>query len=195
MRPNMSKMRFFFCPCFLEDFIKLFFGRCRSGTCRKHYKNRGFGAWVVKAEKMRFCPKTFVCFDKARDFVTHSRFFFFARWYVLLLAVPQTPIFIVVSGPHTAVGIGGVPGTTTKIVVSGTSAETEKPAEPKKGSNREWRYVLGCCAWNHCFYSGFRRAHWGGFCSCAWNHCKNSGFGHMRWRRQRIRRQRRSKSR
>ena len=75
MRPNMSKMRFFFCPCFLEDFIKLFFGRCRSGTCRKHYKNGGFGAWVVKAKKMRFCAKTFVCFDKARDFVTHSRLF------------------------------------------------------------------------------------------------------------------------
>ena len=54
---------------------------------------------------------------------------------MLLCAVPQTPIFIVVSGPHTAVGLGGVPETTTKIVVSDTSAETEKPAEPKKGSN------------------------------------------------------------
>ena len=56
---------------------------------------------------------------------------------MLLCAVPETPIFIVVSGTHTAMGLGGVPETTTKIVVSDTSGEKEKPAEPKKGVNQE----------------------------------------------------------
>ena len=42
-----------------------------------------------------------------------------------------------VSGPHAEMGLGGVPETTIKIVVSGTSGEKEKPAEPKKGANQE----------------------------------------------------------
>ena len=56
---------------------------------------------------------------------------------MLLCAVPETTIFIVVSGQHTEMGLGGVPQTTVKIVVSGTSGEKEKPAEPKKGANQE----------------------------------------------------------
>ena len=56
---------------------------------------------------------------------------------MLFCAVPETTIFIVVSGPHTEMGLGGVPETTIKIVVSGTSGEKEKPAEPKKGANQE----------------------------------------------------------
>ena len=51
---------------------------------------------------------------------------------MLFCAVPETTIFIVVSGSHTEMGLGGVPETTIKIVVSGTSGEKEKPAEPKK---------------------------------------------------------------
>ena len=56
---------------------------------------------------------------------------------MLLCAVPETTIFIVVSGQHTDMGLGSVPETTVKIGVSGTSGEKEKPAEPKKGANRE----------------------------------------------------------
>ena len=56
---------------------------------------------------------------------------------MLLCAVPQTPIFIVVSGPHTEMALADVPETTIKIVVSGTSGERGKPAEPKKGANQE----------------------------------------------------------
>ena len=56
---------------------------------------------------------------------------------MLLCAVSETTIFIVVSGPHTEMGLGGVPETTIKIVVSGTSGEKEKPAEPKKGETQE----------------------------------------------------------
>ena len=56
---------------------------------------------------------------------------------MFLCAVSETTIFIVVSGPHTAMGLSGVPETTTKIVVSDTSGEKEKPAEPKKGANQE----------------------------------------------------------
>ena len=52
---------------------------------------------------------------------------------MLFCAVPETTIFIVVSGAHTGVVLVDVPGTTIKIVVSGTSGEKEKPAEPKKG--------------------------------------------------------------
>ena len=43
------------------------------------------------------------------------------------------------------------------------------------GGSRDF-YVY---AWNHCFCSGFRHTHWGGFCSCVWNHYKSSGFKHI----------------
>ena len=50
---------------------------------------------------------------------------------------PETTIFIVVSALHTDMSLGGVPETTVKIGVSGTSGERWKPAEPKKGDNPE----------------------------------------------------------
>ena len=67
---------FFFCPSFLEVFGNLFFGRCRFGTSRKHYKNRGFGAWVVKVEKNEILSK-YVCVLRQSARFRHA--FGFAR--------------------------------------------------------------------------------------------------------------------
>ena len=58
-------------------------------------------------------------------------------------AVPETTIFIVVSGTHTGVVLVDVPGTTTKIVVLGTSTEKGKPAEPQKGGNSRMKACFG----------------------------------------------------
>ena len=62
-----------------------------------------------------------MCFGEARDFRSKIPLFFgFARPNMLFGAVPETTIFIVVSGAHTGVVLVDVPETTIKIVVSGT---------------------------------------------------------------------------
>ena len=73
----------------------------------------------------------------ARFSLKNPTFLAFARPNMLFGAVPQTTIFKVVSGAHTEVALADGPETTTKIVVSGTCGEREKPAEPKKGANQE----------------------------------------------------------
>ena len=47
-------------------------------------------------------------------------------------AVPQTTIFIVVSGAHTGVALADVPETTIKIVVSGTWGADKKHTEVRE---------------------------------------------------------------
>ena len=62
-----------------------------------------------------------LCASAKREiFGGKSHFFGFARRNMLFCAVPEATIFIVVSGAHTGVVLVDVPGTTIKIVVSGT---------------------------------------------------------------------------
>ena len=84
-----------------------------------------------------------MCFGEARDFRTQIPLFGSARRNMFFCAVPETTIFIVVSGPHTEMGLAGVPETTIKIVVSGTSGERGKPAEPKNRGKSRMRACWG----------------------------------------------------
>ena len=51
--------------------------------------------------------------------------------------MPETTVFIVVSGAHTGVVLARVPETTVKIVVSGTSGDEDKEAEDKEEANQD----------------------------------------------------------
>ena len=52
-------------------------------------------------------------------------------------AVPETTVFIVVSGAHTGVVLAHVPETTVKIVVSGTWGDEDKESEDKEEANQD----------------------------------------------------------
>ena len=52
-------------------------------------------------------------------------------------AVPETTVFIVVSGAHTGVVLPRVPETIVKIVVSGTWGDEDKEAEDKEEPNQD----------------------------------------------------------
>ena len=134
---------FFFSPWFLEILRKVHFLRSRFLMSPEHYKNRGFGTSGVKVEKTRPLRGVSLCFGEARDFRSKIPLFCFARPNMLFGAVPETTIFIVVSGAHTGVVLVHVPGTTTKIVVSGTWGKKEKPAEPKKGGKSRMTTCFG----------------------------------------------------
>ena len=95
-----------------------------------------------------------------------------------LAHVPETTIFIVVSGTWARTTPMCAPETTIKTVVSGTA--------PK---NMSWflicfffcfcLFLLVCsCARNHYFYSGFRHMSKNHPSACTWNHNKNCGFRH-----------------
>ena len=75
---------------------------------------------------------------------------------MLLGAGPETTIFIVVSGPHTEVVLADVPGTTVKIVVSGTSGERGKPAEAKKGGKSRMKICFGVLCLKPLFLQWFQ---------------------------------------
>ena len=83
-------------------------------------------------------PESPLCASAKRE-ISSPKFHFLgvSRRKLIFCARPETTIFIVVSGQHTDMGLGGVPETTVKIGVSGTPGEKEKPAEPKKGANQE----------------------------------------------------------
>ena len=86
-----------------------------------------------------------LCASAKREiFARKFHFFGAARRNVsFFCAVPETTIFIAVSGPHTEMGPGGVPQTTIKTVVSGTPGERGKPAEPKKEGKSGLRVPFG----------------------------------------------------
>ena len=85
-----------------------------------------------------------LCASAKREiFARKSHFFGSARRNMFFCAVPETTIFIVVSGPHTEMGLAVVSETTIILVVSGTSGERGKPAEPKKGGKSRMRACFG----------------------------------------------------
>ena len=75
MRPNMSKMHFFFCPCFLEVFRKVHFLRCRFVTSRKHYKNRGFRDVRRKSIKNEIFPRRLCVLRRSARFRHANKLF------------------------------------------------------------------------------------------------------------------------
>ena len=106
---------------------------------RKHYKNRGFGDTTPKEGKTCKLRKVSVCFDKARDFRTKIPLFglrgpknafsllralggggAMGRFTGFLRPMPETTVFLVVSGTYTGMVLPHVPENTSFIVVSGT---------------------------------------------------------------------------
>ena len=51
--------------------------------------------------------------------------------------MPETTVFIVVSGAHTGVVLAHVAETTVKIVVSGTWGDEDKESEDKEEANQD----------------------------------------------------------
>ena len=124
---------------------------------RKHYENRGFGTSGVKVEKKKDLAEGSLCASAKREKnAKKTHFFGCARPNLLFCAVPETTIFIVVSGAHTGVILVDVLGTTIKIVVSGTSTEKEKPAEPQKGGNSRMKACFGVLCLKPLFLQWFQ---------------------------------------
>ena len=87
----------------------------------KTLQKLGFRDVRRKSRKKRDLSEGSLCASAKREiFACKSHFFGFARRNMFFCAVPETTIFIVVSGAHTGVVLVDVPGTTIKIVVSGT---------------------------------------------------------------------------
>ena len=89
---------------------------------RKHYKNRGFGDTEPPGEgKNPSFRDMSLCASAKREIFAQKTHYFWLRGSATCfsLALPETTIFIVVSGTHTWVLLAHVPETTIKIVVSG----------------------------------------------------------------------------
>ena len=88
------------------------------GSClwaRNHYKNCGFGHMGCRRETHG---------SKRRGVSAYQPRF--------SLPLPETTVFLVVSGSHTGVLLAHVPETTSFIVVSGTWGDEDKQAQEKK---------------------------------------------------------------